>query len=78
MPRKSIEIDFSDEEPEDRTMPFGRHEGERLGDIPNRYLMWAIGEFDDDKEDLIESMQKVLDRRYEYIPDEAEVYNGRY
>lgn len=28
----------------DRTMPFGKHKGERLSDIPVGYLDWLIGE----------------------------------
>jgi hypothetical protein len=74
MPGKEIVIDFGapSEEPEERVMSFGKYKGERLGDLPNRYLIWCLENFDDDleKQSLIEDMQRVLDGRYDYIEDE--------
>ncbi len=51
----------------DRTvsMPFGKHEGEELEDIPSGYLKWALEEFEDDDEliDLCEAIESELDYR---------------
>lgn len=68
--REPIKLDFR-VEPEDEIMPFGKHEGEHLGDLPNTYIEWCLQNFDDEERaDLLESLQKVLDGRASYIRDE--------
>lgn len=31
------------EPPEDRILRFGKHEGERIGDVSSSYLRWLLG-----------------------------------
>ena len=38
-------------------MPFGKHEGKELSDIPHDYLDWLIGELEDE----IAKKQKLMD-----------------
>lgn len=38
-------------------MPFGKHKGEDISDIPRDYLDWVVGELEDE----IDKKQKLLD-----------------
>ncbi len=45
-------------------MPFGKHKGERLEDVPSDYLQWALEEWDwKDRQSLMEEMQAQLAMR---------------
>lgn len=49
MPRDLWEVNGDDptfEEASAYIIPFGKHKGERVEDVPLRYLDWAIGEWD--------------------------------
>ena len=41
-------------------MPFGKHRGERLEDVPQDYIRWALGNMQDLDEDLRSSLRRVL------------------
>jgi len=52
-------------------MPIGKHLGERLGDLPNTYLIWCLQNFIyEERAELMDAMQQVLDGREFYIEDE--------
>ena len=41
-------------------MPFGKHRGERLEDVPRDYIRWALGNMQDLDEDLRSSLRRVI------------------
>lgn len=57
-------MSFTDE----TTMPFGKHYGKELQDVPARYLLWFKGELED-KISLNDDEQNLLD----YISDNLDV-----
>lgn len=69
MPKDKIILDFT-EEPEDMIIPFGKHQGSKLGDLPNTYIEWCLENFDKSREELLDALQKVLIGRDFYIEDE--------
>lgn len=44
-------------------MPFGKHKGELLENIPSDYIHWCLEKLDDLRPDLREEMQNQLDLR---------------
>ena len=52
---------------DDPFMPFGKHKGERLSDIPVAYLDWLIGQdWMQEKPDLLETIETHLRSRPEW------------
>ena len=52
---------------DDYRMPFGKHKGECLGDIPVAYLDWLIGQdWMEEKTDLKERIEQHLQGRSEW------------
>ena len=47
--------------PETMTMPFGKHKGERLIDIPRKYLEWLYLECDNLSGNLYEAIESILE-----------------
>ena len=69
-----------DEWPEDKPenvgdykLTFGQHKGERLSDVPIRYLEWCLDEDFDDE--LKEKIRTHLDRQADYHDDGPEYDN---
>lgn len=49
-------------------MPFGKHEGEHMEDIPSSYLRWLVENLDEDKEDIIqEAEDELLSREHFHL-----------
>lgn len=46
-----------------RTMPFGKHRGKALADVPSDYLQWTLNNFSDLSLDAAFSFHNELDRR---------------
>lgn len=50
------------ERSDDDKMPFGKHKGERLGDVPDSYWRWFLGQqFCDNYPDLVQYANLVDD-----------------
>lgn len=54
---------------EDIVMPFGKHRGKRMGDLPLSYLKW-LAETLDEKSDKGKTICYAADRLYQSMKDE--------
>jgi uncharacterized protein (DUF3820 family) len=48
---------------EDLIMPYGKHKGEKICDVPTSYLQWAIREWSDCADELREEMENQIELR---------------
>ena len=56
--RKSNVTKLDDDSP----MPFGKHKGQRLGDVPDSYFKWFLNQaWCDDYQDLVEYANNVTE-----------------
>lgn len=47
---------------DDTPMPFGKHKGKRLGDVPDHYWRWFLGQdWCDEYPDLVEYANVICD-----------------
>lgn len=47
---------------DDCIMPFGKHKGQRLGDVPDHYLRWFLSQdWCDEWPDLVQYANRTLD-----------------
>ena len=63
-------------DPGDTIMPFGKHKGSRLRDIPIGYLDWLLG-LDDLRPQLRESIEAFLKTQAEYDREPKDWKEGR-
>lgn len=54
---------------EDIVMPFGKHRGERMGDLPIHYLKW-LAETIDEKNPQGKKICHAADRLYQKLKDD--------
>jgi hypothetical protein len=47
-------------------MPFGKHKGEKLGNVPSSYLLWIY-----DNLDLRDDLKDYIQENYQQIQDDA-------
>lgn len=50
----------------DMVMPFGKHQGKTIEELPTAYLTWMAENFGKDKADLVEAAEAELEYRYQH------------